>query len=482
MIDDKNIRKKLLVGSVSLISIIVLIFGAIGPSLFVTQVSTDDAPINVTVINWDIIVPDDYADIQEAVRHASSGDWIFVKSGTYYARRFYTSQALLIDVPDLTIRGEHRNSTIITGRDRSDGVVIKADGVNFSGFSLKDNEINGSLLKLYGSHCQIWDNNFDVNNFYNGNEYGVRFYNADENVFSYNHVINGDRAIDLVGSDYNRFIGNIVEKNYQAVDVDEMYMIDFTQRMTKKIFKQPCEGNRFEDNIFRENTHGVILDGSIDDVFINNTFELNSRNGLVLSNCLNNKILRNKFIENGFEIWGTELEHYVHEIGGNTVNGKPLYYYRGNYNIEVPKNAGQIILVDCENTYIKYVKISNTSTAVLTAFCEDTTIYDSDFRNNYRGVYFYYSTKNKVKYNNFINNRIHASFVIKGFLNSKKNIWGRNYWKNILELPIPLGKGIPQKITGVYHLQRPFKSEEKIKIGFLTKNYDWLPVRRPYTL
>ena len=60
-----------------------------------------------------IVVPDDWKTIAAAVRYASSGDTILVKSGNY------SGTTIVIDKP-VTLIGEDANTTIITNTDEPD--------------------------------------------------------------------------------------------------------------------------------------------------------------------------------------------------------------------------------------------------------------------------------------------------------------------------------------------------------------------------
>lgn len=59
------------------------------------------------LIDVDILVPDDYSIIQEAIDAASDGDTIFVRNGTYYENVVVNKPVLLM--------GENREGTIVDG-------------------------------------------------------------------------------------------------------------------------------------------------------------------------------------------------------------------------------------------------------------------------------------------------------------------------------------------------------------------------------
>ena len=90
-----------------------------------------------------IIVPDDYAYVQEAINAASDGDTILVSAGTY-------RESLYIN-KTLTLTGENKENTILDGKDEYSVVMVNSTVVVISGFTVT-NGSNGILLeKCHGS-------------------------------------------------------------------------------------------------------------------------------------------------------------------------------------------------------------------------------------------------------------------------------------------------------------------------------------------
>jgi len=102
----------------------------------------------------------------------------------------------------------------------------------------------------------------------------------------------------------------------------------------------------------------------------------------------NATITNNSFINDGiflgnyFHSESLTKEDFLHNIDDNTVNGKPLYYYKNVRNFTVPQDAGQIIIGNCTNVLIQNLYLSNTDFSIILGFCnycniENVTVMDT---------------------------------------------------------------------------------------------------------
>ena len=103
--------------------------------------------------DWDIIVPDDYSTIQEAVDHAHEYNTIMVRSGIY-------EENVIVDVNALQIIGEDLTTTIIDGDGSEIVLEIKAFLVSISGLNITGGETGLSFGGFSPTFNNIYGNTF----------------------------------------------------------------------------------------------------------------------------------------------------------------------------------------------------------------------------------------------------------------------------------------------------------------------------------
>ena len=71
----------------------------------------------------------------------------------------------------------------------------------------------------------------------------------------------------------------------------------------------------------------------------------------------------------GLIVDGNSLSDYINDVDtSNTVNKKTLYYYIDKNNINVPSDAGEVILINCTYCNITNLDLSNGTIGVELAF------------------------------------------------------------------------------------------------------------------
>jgi len=90
----------------------------------------------------------------------------------------------------------------------------------------------------------------------------------------------------------------------------------------------------------------------------------------------------------------------------NKANGKPVYFHLDSNNLDNADylNPGQIILVNCNNSNISEISISDTANALTLLHCNNASIRDCNFSDNKAGINLDYSNNNTISRNALDNN------------------------------------------------------------------------------
>jgi parallel beta-helix repeat protein len=176
-------------------------------------------------------------------------------------------------------------------------------------------------------------------------------------------------------------------------------------------------------------------------VIRNNIISNNELDGIYIGSSINNTLINNTFVNDGLEIW----DSYKNTVENNTVNDKPLVYLENvsDYNIT---DAGQVILVNCNNITAENLELTNTSTGIallgtnnskiinnncsnneggidLDKSCNNTIMNNIVSKNDRYGICVDFSTNNLIYLNNFISNAENVySYGLAKFWNSSEKI------------------------------------------------------------
>jgi parallel beta-helix repeat protein len=108
-------------------------------------------------------------------------------------------------------------------------------------------------------------------------------------------------------------------------------------------------------------------------------------------------------LENGILIYvdGPLLSGYTNEIDeSNTVNGKPVYYWKDVEGGRIPDGAGQVIVVNCTNVIVENQDINKAGVGIQIAFSSHITIKSNNCSNNRAGISLVFSNNNSITNNN----------------------------------------------------------------------------------
>ncbi len=191
--------------------------------------------------------------------------------------------------------------------------------------------------------CFFWDNTLaDCNN------YGI-YLDSGENC-----TVDNNRIIHCEG--YGFFIYNLglstIEHN-SVFSCEEMGMaIVFSRNVTVN--------------------SNVINDGGRFGLYITNT-----------ANCT----FANNTLDNGGIGFGGDLQYWIHDFSGNTVNGKLFgHFFKTNDTAIDGSQFGQVFLIDCFNVSLSLGVFFNASVGVSLLSCTNCTISDAELSGNLYGI------------------------------------------------------------------------------------------------
>ena len=257
-----------------------------------------------------------YENISDAIDVADNGDTIFVHPGIYYETFAINKSINLI--------GGNRNNTIIECQEEKCGLLVLADYVNISGFTIQNSTIG---IYLKSSNNLIENNTFQDNlnaviikdasnnsvcyNIFKSNTEGIYLYNStsnyisknliledsyfgikfleqsSKNIFSFNKITDCIKCITI-----DRWSNNncILNNNFSAIQ--ESYCIDLTysfyncicnnsfSNWSRAITLTKAQNNTINNNTFYNNEIGIYLDDvefndiSEDNIFLDNNIDI----------------------------------------------------------------------------------------------------------------------------------------------------------------------------------------------------------------
>jgi len=302
-----------------------------------------------------ITVPTDCPTIQGAIYMAYAGDTIHVLAGTYTERLIVNNRVKII--------GENKTTTIIDGSGLGTVVLVTANSVSISGFTIRNSAPgwpNSGILidKASGSNIS--------NNIIENNDHGILLNYTQNSFIANNDLIDNWAGIELFSSSSGTMVNNNATNNEFGVWV----------------FRS--NNNVLSNNKATNNGYGLWLFDSSNNTLSNNSMTLNQYN---------------------FGVWGSDITHYIHEIDtSNLVDDEPVYYWINHHEAEVPSDAGYIALVNSTQITVKNATLRSNGQGILLAYTENSSIIHNDLVNNRAGIELFSSSNNTITNNNATEN------------------------------------------------------------------------------
>jgi parallel beta-helix repeat protein len=386
------------------------------------------------------IGPGNYTTIQSAIDAANPGENVYVYNGTYYEN--------VIVNKTLNLVGENRNSTIIDGNGTGDSVTVTEDWVNLTGFHMEAGLGNAGIWLYHVTNCNVSFNNA------RGSSVGILIESSDDNHVNNNTISNNSYGIYLEYSDNiilsNNTISNSTSEGLVSEWSNESTIVGNTvafSRLSGMEFWLTNDSIISDNNLSSNRYDGLEFYECSNNSVFGNYVSSNRYYGINMDFSGHFTITDNELVENGLSLGGDLLEHWnTHVIDvTNTVNGKPLYYWKNMTGGTVPLGAGEIILANSTGVNVNNQTLYNCSVGIELGFSHGNTIVDNNISNNTLrfGVYSWDSDDNVYVDNDFFSTRMAIWLEL-----SDNNTIGRNTIDSSLGGGIILGLSDFNNVTG----------------------------------
>ena len=347
----------------------------------------------------DVIIVDsegggDHLYIQDAIDEAKAGDEIQILSGVY-------EEDVLVD-KTLTIEGE--KGVVIV--DDYYGLKIEADDCNIRNLSIEGSEIG---IEIAG------DGNFLKDIRVSKNDKGILFFRSVDNHLKGSNIKDCNTGMLFFEGNNNTISDSTVSASIQqGIRIsrsDDTTLINNVVKSSgyHSFYLSRSDDVNIFDNHFYDNERGVYIFESFRSSFVNNTLE----KGLNIESEIK-------------EGWDS------HEMYGNDVGSGKLNYYVDDSAIEIESMSGQMILVNCTGSSIRYNDVTEVESGVTLAYSSDNSLYGNDLRKNHRGVDIFNSENNTFHHNNFLNNtfQVHSIDESSGYNSWTDGMGNGNHWSD----------------------------------------------------
>jgi nitrous oxidase accessory protein len=260
-----------------------------------------------------IVVPDDYATIQEAITNVNFGGSVFVKSGSYGGN--------LVIHKSLSLIGEDKDTTIIrSGHTGTNILIDREDNVTITGFTIHSVEVGVHLL--HSNNCNISGNKvIGISN-----HQGIWLYDSSQNIIAENRVQGGGSGIELELSSNNTIVDNTVMENERGIVLlnspNNLICANIMENSTCGILlRKDCMDDIFYANSVSGCSRGVLIGGvgGMMDIYVTNVTDTSFHHNNFVNNAVS---VEDQGCVCGIDYWDVGKEgNYWSDYNGTDSDG-----------------------------------------------------------------------------------------------------------------------------------------------------------------
>ncbi|MCK5398330.1 MAG: right-handed parallel beta-helix repeat-containing protein, partial [Thermoplasmata archaeon] len=185
------------------------------------------------------------------------------------------------------------------------------------------------------------------------------------------------------------------------------------------------------NNISSNTWAGLYFKNARNNFVDDNTIQNNAAYGMFIADSRYTTVTNNEMVNCSIFFWSdfdSLIDWNSHTIDTtNTINGKPVHYWKNQTTGTIPASAGQIILANCTNIIVENQDVRDGSTGVVLGFSSNNTIANNTADSNHGdGIGLYDFSDGNVIYNNTVTNNEWGIF----FNNSHNNTITNNTVSN----------------------------------------------------
>lgn len=274
------------------------------------------------------------------------------------------------------------------------------------GITITNNTMDGGL-RIYGYHPEYWNtHNIDATNKIDGRSI-YYWNNRNEGTIPPDAgqvILANCTNIIVENQNFNQlFTGiQIVHSSNNTIRYNNI-----SNNQENGVTLQNSHDNKIQENIISNyELSGIDLTNSHRNIITGNNIS-NGRYGISILQSINISCMENTMTETGIVISGDKLEYWnTHHIDtSNTIDGKPVFYWKNKNNNVVPTDAAQVFLANCTNIVVENLDLLESSIGIEMAFCSNNTILNNNVKSNIGpGIALMHSNENRIENNNVTNN------------------------------------------------------------------------------